>query len=271
MLKRLKCRIYAIMEGLPEGGPAGKAFGYFFMTLVILNILAVILETEPALDQGKWVQGFDWFERVSVYIFSVEYLTRLWTCTCNPKYSRPVIGRLRFIFSFMALVDLLAVLPFYLPMVVSLRGVDTRFIRILRLFRLFRVFKLGRYSEAFKTFAKVFKEKREELLTVVFIIAVSLLVISCLMYHVEREAQPDKFSSIFTTMWWGVATLTTVGYGDIYPVTGLGKILSSIIAVLGIGIFALPTGILASGFADEIRKKHEKPSVCPHCGQEIEH
>ena len=163
--------------------------------------------------------------------------------------------------------DLIAILPFYLPMIML---IDLRFVRVLRLFRLLRVFKLGRYSESLRTLANVLKRKKEELFITIFVVMILLIIASSLMYFIENEAQPEIFSSIPSAMWWGVATLTTVGYGDAYPVTPVGKLLGAVIALLGIGMFALPTGILGSGFVEEMQRKREKRKICPNCGKEIE-
>jgi voltage-gated potassium channel len=141
--------------------------------------------------------------------------------------------------------------------------------RILRVGRLFRVLKLGRYSESLNRIGRVVKSKRADLAASVFFIVVLIVIASSLMYHAEFEAQPDKFASIPATMWWAVSALTSVGYGDIYPVTGWGKLLASVIAILGIGLFALPTGILASGFAEEARQERLKRDCCPHCGKSL--
>jgi len=202
----------------------------------------------------------------SIAIFTIEYLLRLWTCTINNRFRDPLMGRIRFALTPLALVDLMAILPFYLPMLIPF---DLRFIRAVRLFRLFRLFKIGRYSRSLRTIGNVLKSKKEDLFITVFTVFILLVVASSLMYFVENEAQPEAFSSIPTAMWWGVITLTTVGYGDIYPVTMAGKILGSIISILGIGIFALPTGILASGFAEEIQKRRAKRITCPYCGKDI--
>ena len=152
----------------------------------------------------------------------------------------------------LAIIDLLAILPFYLPMIIPL---DLRFIRAVRLFRLFRLFKMGRYSKAVFILKKVLKEKKEELVLIIFVIFLLLIIFSSLMYFIEKEAQPEAFSNIPEAMWWGIITLTTVGYGDVYPITPLGKILGALIAFLGIGMFALPAGILGSGLVEIVRKK----------------
>jgi len=175
-------------------------------------------------------------------------------------------GRFRFALSAMPMIDLLAVLPFYLPFL----GLDLRFMRAVRLFRLFRVAKLARYSEALRTFCRVLGAKKEELGVTLFTLFLLLLLASCLAYYAERDAQPEAFSSIPAAMWWGVCTLTTVGYGDVCPVTALGKGIAAVIAVLGIGMFALPAGILGSGFVEEIQKRKKCLQRCPHCGWEIE-
>ena len=147
---------------------------------------------------------------------------------------------------------------------------DLRFIRIMRFFRLFILIKMYRYSKAMKTLGAVLKLKKEELIVAVLTVIGLLIISSSLMYFIENTAQPDAFSSIPASMWWSIATLTTVGYGDIYPITPLGKLLGAVIAVLGIGLFALPAGMLASGFSEEIQYRKEQDSrCCPHCGKEI--
>lgn len=163
----------------------------------------------------------------------------------------------------MALIDFLAVAPFFAPAVVAL---DLRSLRALRLLRIFRIVRIARYSAAMRSLGYVFLSKKEELVISVTTILILLLVASSLMYFAEGEAQPDQFSSIPGTMWWGVATLTTVGYGDVYPVTVVGRILSAVVAILGIGLFAIPAGIVASGFI-ELASRNESERSCPHCGR----
>jgi voltage-gated potassium channel len=165
----------------------------------------------------------------------------------------------------MAVVDLLAFLPFYLTFL----PIDLRFLRVFRLMALFRMFKIARYMQAMSIFRRVLKERREQLvLSFVFIIFI-LVIISFFMYYAEREAQPDKFGSIPDAMWWGMATLTTVGYGDVVPITPLGKFLGGIFAISGVAILALPAGILSSGFFELLHNPGGKKHVCPHCGKEF--
>jgi len=247
----MKEKIYQILEGAPEAGKKGKFFLIFIISLILLNVLFVILETVDTIE-NKYREVFYLFEVVSVIIFSIEYLLRLWSCTSIPKYSKPILGRIKFGITFLSIIDLLAILPFYIPFLIT---VDLRVLRLFRIFRFLRILKVGRYSESLRIFSAVFKAKKGELFVCLFITIILLILTSSFMYFIEHDAQPEVFSSIPETMWWGVATLTTVGYGDIYPITPLGKIIGSIISILGIGLFALPTGILASGFAEEMRKK----------------
>jgi len=232
--------------------------------LIAINIVAIILETVPAVDEsmGRFFHGLEIF---SVVVFSAEYLLRLWSAVEIGKYSHPIFGRIRYIFSFFALVDLLAILPFYLHSVVRL---DLRFIRGLRLMRLLRLLKLGRYSESLGMLMRVFRSKSDDIFVSTFIILLILLLSSSLMFFLEHEAQPKAFPHIPAALWWGVATLTTVGYGDIYPVTVIGKLCASVIALLGIGLVALPSGLLVAGFIEELQATRE-PKICPHCGEKL--
>jgi len=267
MLQKIKIRLYDILVETEDGELVDRIVAVFLLILILLNTAAVILETVDSINQ-RFEAVFYSLEIVSVTIFVVEYLLRLWIAPLNPLYAKPITGRIRYALSLMAVIDLLAILPAILPLIFVF---DLRIIRFLRLFRLFRLFKMNRYVESLNTLDDVVRSRKEELVIIVIMIAMLLLFSSSLMYIVETEAQPDKFTDIPSAMWWGVATLTTVGYGDIFPITPLGKLLSGFIAFLGIGIFALPTGILASGFAEEIRKRREKDEVClcPHCSGDI--
>lgn len=258
----LKQRTYEILNLSREKGDLSWWVDMLLITLISLNALALILETVEPIYQQHAV-FFYYFELVSVIIFSVEYVLRVWSANAAPAYRKPFTGNLRYALTPLALIDLLAVLPFYLPLL----GFDFRIARTLRLFRLLRLFKISRYTKALHHISTVFRDKREELGISLTFTTLLLLLASTLMYYAEHEAQPEAFSSIPETMWWGIATLTTVGYGDVYPVTALGKLLGGVIAVIGIGLFALPTGILASGFSEELSKKEE--TACPHCGKDL--
>jgi voltage-gated potassium channel len=265
MYEKIKYRIYLVFNPAKENDKWSKIIDYFLIALITLNVVAVILETVDDV-YNSYSLYFRIFEKISVYIFTVEYIIRLWTCTCETKYSHPILCRLRYIFSLGALIDLLAFVPFYLPFA----RIDLRVIRILRLFRFLRIFKLGRYLDATKLISNVFKSKKEELILCLVITLSLIIVASSFMYFAENQAQSDKYSSIPATMWWCVTTLTTVGYGDVFPITVIGRLLTALIAILGIGMFALPAGILASGFSDEFQKRKNKgKDSCPQCGQEL--
>lgn len=266
MNERIKSRTFEILEKASPGDILSRVFDVFIMALISLNVVAVILETVGSLA-SQYMRLFRSFEVFSITVFTIEYLLRIWTCNVDDRFKGSIKGRIRFALTPLALVDLMAILPFYIPMVIRL---DLRFIRVVRLVRLFRMFKVGRYSESMRILGNVLRQKKEELAIVLFVGSILLIVASSLMYLAENAAQPQVFSSIPAAMWWGVATLTTVGYGDIYPVTSIGKLLGTTIAVLGIGMFALPAGILGSGFLEEVQRRRGNPRVCPHCGKDID-
>ncbi|HXG85624.1 MAG TPA: ion transporter [Pyrinomonadaceae bacterium] len=267
MLERLKYRVYDILVETDDNEIVDRVVAVMLLVLVFISSAAVVLETVEEYNE-QFGSIFYAVELVSVTIFTVEYLLHLWIAPLDPNYSKPITGRIKYAFSLMALVDLLAVLPFFLPFILP---ANLRILRFLRIFRLFRLLKMSRHIESLNTLDNVIRAKKEELTIIAAMILMLLLFSSSLIYLVESEAQPDKFPNIPAAMWWGVATLTTVGYGDIYPITPLGKILSGFIAFLGIGMFALPTGILASGFAEEVAKRRRKTEecFCPHCGGDI--
>lgn len=257
-----KPRIHSILKVSRQPGDVSWFFDVFIITLIVGNVIAMLLESIEPLRQ-KYTVEFQYFEVFSVTVFTLEYILRIWTATINTNFAAPIKGRLKYALTPLALVDLLAILPFFLPFV----GVDLRLLRVLRIFRVFRVFKIARYVTALALINRVVNQKKEELVISLIFTLFLLLITSTLMYYIENEAQPENFSSIPETMWWGIATLTTVGYGDIYPITPLGQFLGGVIAVIGIGLFALPTGILASGFSEELSNRKENANCCPTCGQ----
>lgn len=255
MSLRVKRRIFEILEVVNPNDQASRFFYFAIISLIVLNVLAVVLETVEDCNT-QYHTFFKIFEYVSVSIFTLEYFLRIWLCTTLETFKHPFWGRVKYIITPFALIDLMAILPFYLPFFIT----DLRILRSLRLLRLFRVLKLSRYSKSFRILVKVIWATKEELIITFFTVFLLLLLASSLIYFAEHDAQPEQFPNIPASMWWGVVTLTTVGYGDVYPVTFLGKLTGALVALLGIGIFALPAGILASGFSEEIqaRKKNEK-------------
>ncbi len=259
-------RAWEIVEVAHPGDAASRWFDMAILGLIGLNLVAVILQSVPKIGT-RFAAPFYAFEVVSVLIFSIEYLTRLWACVEDPLYSRPILGRIRFALRPLVLIDLLAILPFFV--FVSFKKVDLRIMRAARMFRLVRLVKATRYVAAVKHFRAVMQSKREELVLTVGLMSVLLIMASSVMYFAENAAQPDKFGSIPASMWWAVATLTTVGYGDVFPITLLGRIAAGVIAILGIGFFALPTAILGSGFVESVQAG-KQPRACRHCGGELE-
>jgi len=264
MLRRWKKSLYEILE-TPSGELAGRVADAFLIALIVCNVIAVMVHTVRSMSAGR-EPFFRYFETFSVAVFSIEYLLRMWICTENETYRHPVVGRVRYFFTPFALIDLLAVAPFYLPMILP---VDLIFIRSLRLLRLLRLLKLGRYSDSIKTMGAILKNKKEEIAISLMMSFILLLMASGLMYFIENSAQPEAFSSIPATMWWGVTTMTTVGYGDIYPITPAGKVLAGVIALLGISLFILPAGIIAAGYGAEIQRKKQDSIICPKCGHRV--
>lgn len=266
-MNALKTRIYNLIRDDDENDLSSNIFDGIIITLIIVNVILVIAQTFSLPAAVETV--FYYIELVSVIIFTIEYVLRVWTSDLMRPEIRPLKARLRYIFSFMAIIDILSILPFYLPFLLP---IDLRVLRILRVLRLFRVFKFNRYTTALSVIATVFKRKKSQLLSSIFVVLLLMVIAAVLMYNVESTAQPEAFSNAFSSLWWAVATLTTVGYGDIYPVTALGKLLSAVIALLGIGLVAVPTGIISAGFTELIgeEKENEKKDFCPYCGHRLD-
>jgi voltage-gated potassium channel len=259
----LRKRLYLILEPSERGGILERIFEVVLILIIILNILAIVLESVDDYRVQYHVL-FRQFEVFSITFFTIEYIARIYSIVEHPKYSDP-FGRLRFAGTTLAIIDLLAFLPFYLTFFA-----DFRFLRIFRLMALFRMFKIARYLHALNIFKQVLKDRREQLILSLIFIVFVLIIISFVMFYAEHDAQPNKFSSIPATMWWGMETLTTVGYGDMIPITSLGKFLGGVFALAGVGLLALPAGILSSGFFEMLHKNGNKEKKkCPHCGEEI--
>lgn len=224
------------------------------IVLIGLNVIALILQSIEALDQ-QYHHYFLYFELFSITVFTLEYGARIWSIVDAPEYQQQSgtawQKRWRYIRSPMAIIDLLAILPFYLGFIIEL---DLRYLRV---FRLLRVFKLTRYSRAMQLLMNVFKEERFSLFAAFAVLFIIMLVAACAMYSLEKDLQPEHFSSIPQAMWWALVTLTTVGYGDVTPMTDLGKLFGGLITIVGIGMVALPAGILASGFSEQLSRRRQ--------------
>ncbi|MDH5231955.1 MAG: ion transporter [Gammaproteobacteria bacterium] len=264
MSKTLRLFLYRILEQTDRNDRLAYHVNLALFGIILLSVIGLTLETVDSIEAQIGPQ-LQWIEAFAVIVFTVEYVARLWCCNAHSPTQRGISIRLKKAMRPMMIIDLLAIVPFYL----SFFGVDLIAMRLLRTFRWFRVAKLARYSNSIQLFGRVMLRKKEELILTLSFTIVLLIIASSLMYYVEHEAQPDKFSSIPAAMWWGITTLTTVGYGDTYPITLLGRLLAAIIAILGIGLFALPTSILGAAFVEELGSKKTQSEQCPHCGKSL--
>ncbi len=251
----MRARVHDILEMSDPKDPLCRAFSIFIVSLILLNVVCIVLESMEELER-QYRELFLFIEISSTLVFATEYLMRLWSCVeSNQKIGASASNskkRLKYVLSPMAIVDLVAFLPSLLQ--VLFPGIDLRFLRILRLLR---VFKLTRYFSTFELLFNVLHEERKNLAGIFVILIVILVMAASALYLVERDVQPDKFGSIPEAMWWAIAALTTVGYGDVYPQSYLGQVLGSLVTILGIGMVALPSGILASAFSEQMRRKRE--------------
>ena len=263
----MKKRVFEIISKADEGDKASKLFDGFIMVLIALSILSIVLESFESLA-AEYKTVFSAFETISVSVFTIEYLLRIWTA--NLLFLECKRPRLKYVFSFIAMIDLISILPFFLPFV----SADMRFLRMFRLLRIARillVFKLGRYVDALHVIGEVISESASQLIMSIVICFFVMLFASIIMYTVENPVQPEQFPNIIASLWWAICTLTTVGYGDVYPITAIGKLFASIISLVGIGIIAIPTGIISAGFTSLISKRNsEEKHYCPYCGHKID-
>lgn len=228
-----------------------KTFNYLLIALIIGNVIAVLLESVNDIYKSNQ-RFFDLFENISIVIFSTEYILRFW-CVVEEKPQQPAWKtRWKWVTSGGAIIDLLAILPAYLNFFVH---IDLRFLRILRLLRLL---KLTRYFTSLQMLLRVIEREKGSFQAVIFILSILIVMAAAGVYVVENQAQPDVYSSIPASMWWAVVTLTTVGYGDVTPITPLGRALGAVITILGLGLAALPAGILATGIANELETRKQE-------------
>lgn len=246
-LERRRRRLFEIVEVGNDIDWISRGYDFLNTFVIILNLTVSILYT---FDEFKEAYGF-WLlaiEKTTIAFFCADYILRLWTA----KYLYPELkssrALLKYILSFTGIVDLLSFLPYYLPVFFPSGAVAFRMFRIVRIFRLFRI---TAYYDSLNVITEVITSKRQQLFSSVFIILVLMLASSLCMYSLEHEAQPEVFSNAFSGIWWSVSTLLTIGYGDIYPITTLGKIFSIFITFLGVGMVAIPTGIISAGFVDQ--------------------
>ena len=233
----MKEKIKSIVE--INDNKLSRYFAFFIQALILVSIVTFSVETIPNLKPETKALLYA-IEVFSVSVFTIEYLLRIYVADSKPK----------FVFSFFGIIDLFAILPFYLSF-----GIDLRSLRALRFLRLFRILKLVRYNKAMNHFTRAIKSAKEEILLFIFITLILIYFAAVGIYYFENEAQPEHFSSIFDSLWWAIITLTTVGYGDVYPITIGGKVFTFIILMIGLGIVAIPTGIISSALTKSIDSK----------------
>ena len=305
--QRIKRIVFEVIQSSSDASGrdrvASRIFDCVIMTLIVFSVLSVFICTFPIPD---WLfRILIRIEFISILIFTVEYALRIWTANLLFPGLNPIRARIRYILSPMAIIDLVSILPVLLPILHTYNLVG---FRVFRLVRLLRIFKLNRYSDALAAIGEVFRSKAQQMVASIFFVFIILILASLLIYYAEHDAQPDQFGNAFSGLWWAVATLTTVGYGDIYPITPLGRFLGAIIAILGIGMVAVPTSILSAGFMETLEKQtsgktepeqekdgkqggmppgkdspgpgscphgdsaddtFEPPQYCPHCGKKL--
>lgn len=248
-MDKIKKRIFDIIQIGNRSDLASRLFDQLIVVVIVLNLAVTFLSTFDELEPLYCV--FDVIELVTIIIFTIEYVLRIYTA--GLLYSEKTYGRavISFIFSFYGLIDLLAFMPYYLPIFFPVGIVAFRMFRVLRIFRLF---KINAQYDAFNVITDVIKEKKTQIISSTVMILIFVLAASMTMYSVENPAQPENFKNAFSGIWWAVSTLLTVGYGDIYPITPAGQILAIIMAFLGVGMVAIPTGIISAGFVEEYTK-----------------
>ena len=306
LYQRIKCGVFEVIQ--PSAGATGRrrvvssVFDSTIMVLIVFSVLSVFICTFNIPD---WLfRILIRIELISIIIFTIEYALRIWTANLLYPKLNPIRARIRYVTSPMAIIDLISILPFLVPFLHTYNLVG---VRVFRLVRLLRIFKLNRYSDALAAIGDVFRRKSQQMIASIFFVSMILILASLLIYYAEHDAQPDQFENAFSGLWWAVATLTTVGYGDIYPITPLGRFLGAIIAILGIGMVAVPTSILSAGFMEMLEKEtsdnqenendctgkknetsaekasapdshshvnlkddtFEPPQYCPHCGKKL--
>lgn len=240
-------RVAEIIEVGSGGDWASRAYDIVSTLVLLLNLIATVMYTFDSMEENHG-QVLLWIEAITVAFFAVDYALRVWTARFSPRSMGGRSAIRNYVLSFTGLVDLLSFLPYYLPFVFPSGMAAFRMFRVVRVFRLFQI---NAYDDALNVIKEVIASKRQQLFSSIFVILVLMLASSLCMYSLEHEAQPEVFSNAFSGIWWSVSTLLTIGYGDIYPITTLGKIFSIFITFLGVGMVAIPTGIISAGFVEQ--------------------
>lgn len=248
-------RVYRQLEPTAWPRKGLSPTNWLLAVLIVVSVAAAVLETEPTIANGRDILFQD-FEVAVAGIFLVEYLARVWTVVESPRFAKYRFPRLRYMLTPIALIDLAAILPAFF----AFGGGSTLLLRFFRVFRMIRLAKLGRTTRAWQAIREALRERRYEFAVVLGMVGFTLLVSAAMLYVAEAEAQPDKFGSIPRALWWSIVTLTTVGYGDAYPVTLLGKVFAAIVAIMGVMVIAIPTGIFAASFSEGLQRHRDRIS-----------
>jgi len=267
-----------IWRNLNPEGDQSRVVMTFILALISLNVFAIVLESHTP-TQERFATVFIAFELLSATVFGVEYLARLWAAPfhLSGRYGHPLFGRLRYMLTPMAIIDLAATLPTFLGLWFNLDG---GMLRALRIVRLLRIFKIARYSRAIELVFGALARKKEELVLTSFLLSILVILASTLIYLTERQSDLEYFGSIPTAMWWTIITLTSVGYGDAVPTTELGRVVGAIVSLAGIVFVALPSAMITSGFLEQLdaekrarrkaRRERKAAQTCPHCGEALD-
>lgn len=274
---RLKVRTFEILQVGEKVDFISKLFDFILISLISVNIIILYMETYEISYTCLII--FKIIKQISAIVFTVEYILRIWTSDLLYDRDSKSESIIAFILSTFGIIDLLAILPFYFPTIVP-AGILA--LRLLRVVRIMKLFKVNRYYDSLAVIGNVIKNKKNQLLSSLFIIIVMLISSALVLYNVEHKVQPYIFDNAFTSVWFVVSNISTIGYGDIYPITVLGRILSIIITILGIGLVAIPTGIISAGFIEQVSEtkiieeiekekiNDAKKHYCPYCGKKLD-
>lgn len=255
-LRSLRARLFAVLHAPDPGNRRARWANYFLAALIVANAVAVTLETVPGISRNLATTLW-WFEAVSTGLFIIEYLGRVWTCVEQGHLSRPVAGRLRFMRQPLALLDLVAILTYWTPW-------DLRFLRVVRLVRLLKILHLYEFEAALERLALSLGRRKELLWVSLALMVMFVYLASSLLYQIEHARQPEVFSSVPASFWWAMVTFNTIGYGDMVPLTSLGRLFAALAAVFGVGVFALPTAIVIAAIIES--SAVGSAYVCEACG-----
>jgi voltage-gated potassium channel len=259
MENHLRQKLFHILHKPSPQNPWARYVNYLLAAFIVANALLVAIETVPSIGPA-FRPIFLGFEILSTSIFAVEYLARLWVCVEQGRYSQPIVGRLKYALSPLPILDLIVILTFWSP-------VDLRFLRVARMARLLKVLNLAHFEKSLVRLGDALSRRRELLIVAVVMMVLCIYASAAILYQLEHSSQPNVFASIPETLWWAMTTLTTIGYGDMVPITPMGKLFGGLISVFGIGVFALPTAIVTAAIV-EAGASDVPVAKCKHCGKD---